>query len=347
MPFLSIVIPVYQNEKFIPKCLDSILNGKFQDFEMLVVDDGSTDQGPAICDFYAQKDARIHVIHQENGGAIHARKTGILAAAGDYVTFIDSDDYITEGFDEVAKIAKEENPDVICSKMIVDGKEGQYVLSEAIPSGSYERPQIEVFLKELPYSGRFEHFGILPSCANKWFKRDLVKKWQLKEPNHISIGDDLAVAYPSISESQKIIITDIAYYHYNCNEDSMTKKYVGSDAEMKRVDVFYDYALELSQESFGETFFYQMDLYRIRLMLTAFEKEFSKANPVGIGKMFSRVRSVMKDYVSFINRAFIPEEITMDFNFRDIIYLWKKKWFSVVTIFVMLRKIEKKVGLVK
>lgn len=96
-PFFSIIVPVYNTEKYLSACVDSLLRQGFTDFEVILVDDGSRDQSPAICDDYAGTDPRIRVIHKPNGGVSSARNTGIQAAAGTYVMFVDSDDFLLEG----------------------------------------------------------------------------------------------------------------------------------------------------------------------------------------------------------------------------------------------------------
>ena len=93
MPVFSVIVPIYNGEKFIHKCVDSILLQTFSDFELILVDDGSTDRCPKICDEYSAKDSRVKVIHQANQGVSVARNTGLAAATGEYVAFCDGDDY--------------------------------------------------------------------------------------------------------------------------------------------------------------------------------------------------------------------------------------------------------------
>ena len=96
MPKISIIIPVYNTENYLHCCIDRILAQTYTDFELLLIDDGSTDKSSKICDEYAEKDSRIRVIHKENGGANAARKLGIEKANGEYVIFVDSDDSILQ-----------------------------------------------------------------------------------------------------------------------------------------------------------------------------------------------------------------------------------------------------------
>ena len=95
---ISVIVPVYNTEKYLHRCVDSILAQTFTDFELLLIDDGSTDSSGAICDEYAQKDSRVRVFHKENGGVSSARNLGLDKAKGKWVTFVDSDDWIKESF---------------------------------------------------------------------------------------------------------------------------------------------------------------------------------------------------------------------------------------------------------
>ena len=117
MPVVSVIVPVYNVEKYIHRCVDSILAQTFTDFELILVDDGSPDNCPAICDEYAEKDSRIRVIHQENGGLSAARNAGLDVATGEYISFVDSDDWVESGF--LMKMASQMNKDN--SQMVVSG----------------------------------------------------------------------------------------------------------------------------------------------------------------------------------------------------------------------------------
>lgn len=112
---ISIIVPVYNTEKYLSACLDSILTQSFTDFELLLVDDGSTDKSGEICDEYAQKDSRIRVFHKENGGVSSARNLGIEEAVGDYLHFVDADDIVLSGAYEYLNtvIWEYSRPDII------------------------------------------------------------------------------------------------------------------------------------------------------------------------------------------------------------------------------------------
>ena len=110
----SVIVPIYNVEKYLAECIDSVLAQTFTDFELILVDDGSPDSCGKICDEYAAKDSRITVIHKENGGLVSARKAGIKTAAGEYVVNLDSDDKITpEMLGRANEITEKHNPDLI------------------------------------------------------------------------------------------------------------------------------------------------------------------------------------------------------------------------------------------
>ena len=99
-PLISVIIPVYKVEKYLNKCVDSVLNQTYKNLEIILVDDGSPDKCPEICDEYAKKDDRIKIIHKQNGGLSDARNVGIEKSTGEYITFIDSDDYVDSNYIE-------------------------------------------------------------------------------------------------------------------------------------------------------------------------------------------------------------------------------------------------------
>lgn len=111
---ISVIVPVFKVEKFLSKCIESILNQTYTDIEVILVDDGSPDKCGEICDLYAQRDKRVKVIHKENGGQASARNAGLEIATGDYISFIDSDDWIDKDmYEELLRVAKSTDADIV------------------------------------------------------------------------------------------------------------------------------------------------------------------------------------------------------------------------------------------
>ena len=150
-PLVSVIVPVYKTEKFIHRCIDSVLNQTYSNWEMILVDDGSPDACGQICDSYAEKDGRIHVIHQENQGLSAARNAGIKICKGEWIYFLDSDDFIVEdALEKMIFFSKSGTYDIIMEARIAglpDGKrriiyrksgEGSFLMNcRILPMGNY------------------------------------------------------------------------------------------------------------------------------------------------------------------------------------------------------------------
>ena len=219
---LSVIVPAYNRQEFIGRCLDSIKNQTYQNIEIIVVDDGSTDQTAAICDDYAKKDERIRVIHKENDGALAARKTGVENAEGELVTFIDSDDFIeADMYESMMKIYEAYTPDVITSGYYVNETRDE-IFFDLIPEGYYDKEQIRSrIVPQMMFDFKAGTQGVLPSLCNKLYKREKVLK-SIEDVNPlVSLGDDAAVVYQVIAQIDSIYIINHSWYHYIHNKDSM------------------------------------------------------------------------------------------------------------------------------
>lgn len=169
MPEVSIIVPVYKVEKYLPKCIDSILNQVFTDFELILVDDGSPDRCGVICDEYAGKDPRIKVIHQKNQGVSVARNAGLDAATGIYIGFVDSDDWIEPDMYQVmVGHAKETGADVVICGFNCCEDDGSFIRSDLIGNAVLGREELLIALYGTPNP-------IGGGCCNKLFLRSRIK----------------------------------------------------------------------------------------------------------------------------------------------------------------------------
>ena len=125
-PKVSILVPIYNVEKYLSRCIESVLSQDFRDYELILVDDGSPDRCPQICDEYAKKDSRIKVVHKKNGGLVSARLAGFKEARGEYVMHVDSDDYLLlNAISTLYNEAKEEDYDVVKSRPLREDENGK------------------------------------------------------------------------------------------------------------------------------------------------------------------------------------------------------------------------------
>ena len=212
-PLISVIIPVYKVEKYLDKCIDSVINQTYDNLEIILVDDGSPDNCPKMCDEYAKKDKRIKVIHKENGGLSDARNKGIDIATGEFITFIDSDDYVEKNYVEfLYNLAKENNAEISMGKQYVrytnktlnTGTNNLYVLN------SHDT------LEKTLYG---EDFDV--SAWAKLYKKDLFK--EIRYPKG-RLFEDSATTYKLIDKANKIVLKSVPIYNYMMRNDSITNE---------------------------------------------------------------------------------------------------------------------------
>lgn len=204
MPELSIIVPVYKVEKYLPKCIDSILAQTFRDFELILIDDGSPDNCGAICDEYAARDSRIKVIHQKNTGVSAARNAGLDIASGTYLGFVDSDDWIEpEMYATMIATAKEKQVDVVvCGLRYVD-EEGTLLHYGLETNGEYSR---DGMISEL--FGTPNQLG--GGNVNKLFSAAKIKKCRFDEK--VAIAEDWIFIFNSFLECHQAIKLSQPFY---------------------------------------------------------------------------------------------------------------------------------------
>lgn len=213
-PLISIIVPIYNVEKYVEKCILSIINQTYKNLQIILVDDGSTDTSGQICDIYAQKDQRIHVIHQKNGGLVRARKAGLDEAKGQYIGFVDGDDYIDK--DMYAEMLH----DII--KYKVDFLHTGYLkeidkktkVELNYNDGIYNIKYLKIQFLQNYILNVNQGYNMSCSIWSKLFKRDLIIKCYNKVPNTQSYGEDLLAVSACVLEGNSIYMKKKAYYHY-------------------------------------------------------------------------------------------------------------------------------------
>lgn len=228
---ISVIVPIYRIEQYLEQCIQSIQNQTYKNLEIILVDDGSDDTCPQICDRYAQDDVRIKVIHKENGGLDSARKAGMKAATGKYIGYVDGDDWIEPNmYEKLITYANKYNVDVVESGVIdswVDNeKQRTPYLKEGCYKGTEFTNQVE---SKLLYAGFFYRHGIEPYLCSKLFLKEKVEKYQMIQDLVNVLYDDIMISMPCIAESKSIYISHDCYYHYRVREDSLKRTYRADD----------------------------------------------------------------------------------------------------------------------
>ena len=224
MPKLSVIVPVYNTEKYLRDCIDSILAQSFTDFELILVDDGSTDKSGDICDEYAQEDQRVSVIHLRKAGVTAARKYGVEMSSGEYITFVDSDDRIDR---DMYRIMLEQGAaDILICDMVYLSSYHKYEILSRVDAGYYDKQKLnEKFYANMLFD--YDHCGpaISPSFCNKLIRSEILRN-VIKDVDDIIIyGEDALCAYACMLDAESIQIIDSRLYYYCENPSSICNTY--------------------------------------------------------------------------------------------------------------------------
>lgn len=219
----SIVVPIYGVEKYLHKCVDSLINQTYKNIEIILVDDGARDGSPQICDYYAGVDKRIKVIHKPNGGLVSARKAGAEMSTGEYILCVDGDDWVSlEYIEQINVIVAKFEPDIVCCGYIQSDENTDDNHSFDLKSGYYDAQRIKTHITPIAIEG--EDGAIFPpQLWAKAFKRELYLPEQLSVNEGIKIGEDGAVVKPALTKASSLYILDKCLYYYRVNNQSMTK----------------------------------------------------------------------------------------------------------------------------
>lgn len=265
MVLLSVIVPVYNTGRYLPKCLDSILAQTMKDMEIICVDDGSSDSSPEILRTYAQKDARIRIIQKENGGLVSARKAGVQAARGTYIGYVDSDDWIEpQMYERLYGYAVRNRADMVSSGYTF---EGNYISEhyDGIPEGMYEKEQMGFLRENTIYNMKEKDIGIRGSLCCKIFLAEKFRQVQMNIPEDVSISEDKLCIVSCLLEFSRVYIAKESYYHYMIHQESMVHS--ADSGYLLKVNAVYQYFCKLyDRPAFTETMRMQAELYITELL---------------------------------------------------------------------------------
>ena len=302
---VSIIVPVYKTEEYLYRCLESIRVQTLADFECILIDDGSPDGSGVICDDFASRDPRFKVIHTSNGGVSRARNLGLDAARGQYVGFVDSDDWIDpDMFEVLMTTAGEADADVaVCGVYGETEKRGKKVLSSK---------QAVVCMYTEP--------GFCGYSWNKLVRRGLLSENRYDES--MKCYEDLALFHRVFSDCSKVAWTDIPLYHYEKHADSATSDFHLSTAEkegLKALGRLYGEEKDPRVRDAMDRFFYFHDLE------TAIDYV---SHRIAFGDDFMSMRNAVREkkwlrYCSFRQRVW--RHIVLNDNLKKVYWILKRK----------------------
>lgn len=242
---LSVIVPIYNVEKYVRQCIQSLQKQKLESLEIILVDDGSTDGSGKICDEYAMSDKRIKVVHKKNGGLVSARQAGLDVATGEYITFVDGDDWVDD--DTYSRELDNEEPmyDMYAIAHMDEYPTYSKENYNAFPDGVYDEKDIkEKIIPTCLYynpDGKKNYLGypgLKHSIVLKIVKKDIIKKVLPNMNPEVSMGEDFICSYGcyELAKSMKIHSVNCGY-HYVRNADSMTRAYTLKKIE--KIDLMY------------------------------------------------------------------------------------------------------------
>ncbi|MGE8593297.1 glycosyltransferase family 2 protein [Bifidobacterium hominis] len=287
---VSIIVPVYNVERYLKRCIDSLIKQSYPNIEIILVDDGSTDNSFSFCKEYALKDSRIRVFHKENEGLGLTRNYGIERALGEYVTFVDSDDYLTlDAIESMLGKATATNADVVIATHYYKNEEQKVAVPERLYSGS----EIEEALMVHMMGNKGNQLDALSYTAwGKLYKKDLFIKNNLCFPSERKlIWEDLAFSIEAYPLCKKVYVSHKPVYYYCFNEGSLTHTYKPNKLDLV-MELYRYLCIKIQNLNFPIEAQYRLDTNFVGHIRTCIKLEVFYANANGFGTAIQNIRKI-------------------------------------------------------
>lgn len=297
-PLISVLVPVYNIEKYLNACLDSIINQKYENIEIIIVDDGSTDNSSAICDSYVQKDRRIKVFQSDNTGIASARNLLLEKATGEYIAFVDSDDVILpDMYSAMIKTAIETESDIVLCNFDIVSPDGTIMEPE------YDMPFAEGEIAVTDYISTVSsgYCGLLSIVWNKLYKRHVFEG--IRYPDG-KIHEDDATIHRIIHNCNKIFYLDKKYYRYRKHKTSiMNKKF--SSKRLDSTDAVLDRLTFFAENRYDEKIIHKCELFLVNDFIESIRKLNKKSisDRIAIKKKYILIKPYCKKLLNNPNTS--------------------------------------------
>ena len=300
MSKISIIIPMYNAKEYIARCLESVINQSFNDIEIIIVNDGSTDKSLEICRKYAEVDERIVILNKENNGVYVARNQGMNVATGEYVMFVDSDDWIDENMcQDLYKRISECHADIcFCNNIKEYGNRSEYIdfgcLKDVINLDEIKEVILSLIEeKDKRIAHRRETFR--GPCA-KLYKRSIIIDNNITFKRELVIGEDLVFNLEYLKYCKKMVVEKKFLYHYRVNLYSATKRYRENawNTYRKLLVILEEY---LESNFFEIEYMDRLNKLKLKYFIISVNNEMSKFNKKGYVEKISCIKSICEDEV--------------------------------------------------
>ena len=330
--FFSVIVPIYKVEEYLPACIESVLNQTFSDFELILVNDGSPDICPEICEKYAKKDSRIKVVHKENGGLASARRAGIKVAEGDYVFNLDSDDLIeTDTLEYAYNKIKETNCEIVSFsyRWIKNGKTVS-ITNDGLEEGFYTETDIEKYIyPKILMDNNMNHISYY--LSGKAVKREFLTPYQLNVSENISLGEDLCCVVPCYLNAKSVYISRKEAYLYTVRENSLSKEF-----NTKQIYLIEDVINEICKNDVSKVTDFKEQLCRYSFFMC-----FAILALAAEGNYFKSVKGIKNSILNSVhNEKILSAEFgNISIKSKIAISLMKKKCYRIAFCFLNICKV--------
>lgn len=295
MPILSIIVPVYKTEAYLPQCVESLLAQTIRDLEVILVDDGSPDKSGEICDVYAARYPNIQVIHKENEGQTATRKAGIRVATGKYIAFVDSDDWVdADMFQVLIQQAEQHHADIVAAGFVRDYKDRAEPGCNAYPSGVYTGDELRTLRANAVFYLPEMAEGIAPALWAKVFRRETVAEGILSRNDTIRFGEDSLCTNSALSLANCVVIDNDHWgYHYRIWDGSVTQAY--NPNYFQDLFILYD-ELKKIRKDLGADSQQALSYNYANLYLGGVLQWIGRGNPAGYSKKYRDLKGLCGDH---------------------------------------------------
>ena len=326
MPLVSIVVPVYKVEKYLERCVKSLLCQTLHDIEIILVDDGSPDRCPQICDEYASRDERIKVVHKRNGGLSSARNAGLLVATGSYIGFVDSDDDVSlDMYERMLTIIEKYNTDFVMSDYlrIADDKSTSLKTTD-IHQGLYTKQQIRKDIFPQLIMSECIDYGPLLSVCRCLYRHSFLKKYHIFFDEEVRWSEDnIFSSIVGYHCNSFYYMKGEGLYHYYHNQDSITTSYRKGAWQVyctmnKHLHLFFDYVSDYDFSS-------QLKLHQIYYACNCIAMELGLSSE----KAIEGIRTILNS--NELQNAFSDFDLPqVSFKLKFFLFLMKKRCSKLI-----------------
>lgn len=323
-PIMSVIVPVYNVEKYLSQCIDSILEQIFTDFELILIDDGSSDNSPQICDEYAMKDARIRVIHKENSGVSSARNAGISIATGKYITFIDSDDTVDNMFfAKAVSDIQRSNADLYICGLTMETWNNDKVVSKT----DYNIEKTVCYSVRNMFENLEVSYPLICVCSPccKLYSKNIIEKAKLRFDESISLGEDIYFNMHYFELCESVFFAEDIFYHYRRGNDNSLFSKLHKDTYEIHVKVYGKMQDVMKNKDCNKSAILRLQTMYAQMFIGCIHAFFSKKN--------SSSNAEKREIIKKVSNNLLIQNIDykdLDKKTKAIVFLMRKKALTII-----------------